>query len=86
MPGVVRWGTVCEALGQRVRGRDDVDQPVALVERRAARVRRPKQYGCAVEVSASSTWAGVAAGESWNSWATMPATCGAAIDVPLIVL
>ncbi|MGZ5398442.1 MAG: hypothetical protein ACXWDM_00420 [Nocardioides sp.] len=35
---------------------------------------------------ASSTSAGVALGDFWNSWATMPAMCGAAIDVPLIVL
>ena len=30
--------------------------------------------------------AGVAVGSAWNSWATTPATCGAAIDVPLMVL
>ena len=71
---------------QRVRRRHDVDQAVALVVRRAAEYGAPKEYGWAVCVSASSTWAGVAVGESWNSWATMPATCGAAIEVPLIVL
>ena len=35
---------------------------------------------------AFSTCAGVADGLAWNSWATMPAMCGAAIEVPLIVL
>ena len=35
---------------------------------------------------AASTWAGVAAGLAWKSWATMPEMCGVAIEVPLIVL
>ena len=39
-----------------------------------------------VPFSAASISAGVAVGSAWNSWATMPAMCGAAIDVPLIVL
>ena len=43
-------------------------------------------YLYAVDFIASSTWAGVAAGSAWKSWATMPAMCGAAIDVPLMVL
>ena len=36
--------------------------------------------------SARSIWAGLAFGRAWKSWAMMPAMCGAAIDVPLIVL
>ncbi len=43
-------------------------------------------YLWAVVFIAASTWAGVAAGLAWKSCATMPAMCGAAIDVPLIVL
>ena len=52
----------------------------------------PDSYGAplvnlyAVDFSAFSTWAGVADGLAWNSCATMPAMCGAAIEVPLIVL
>ena len=46
----------------------------------------PKVYWYAVEVMAASTCAGVAPGAFWNSCATMPAMCGAAIDVPLMVL
>src|SRR4029450_299078 len=38
------------------------------------------------DLSAASISAGVAVGSAWNSWATMPAMCGAAIDVPLMVL
>lgn len=41
---------------------------------------------CAVDFIAASTWAGVALGFAWNSWAMIPAMCGAAIDVPLMVL
>src|SRR5688500_13666630 len=40
----------------------------------------------AVLFRAASISAGVAVGSAWTSWATMPAMCGAAIDVPLIVL
>jgi hypothetical protein len=46
----------------------------------------PSAYLWAVASSAASIWAGVAAGLAWKSWATMPDTCGVAIDVPLIVL
>ena len=46
----------------------------------------PSVYRYAVPFSAASISAGVAVGSAWNSWATMPAMCGAAIDVPLMVL
>src|SRR6185312_7237077 len=46
----------------------------------------PSTYLYVVDLSAASISAGVAVGSAWNSWATMPAMCGAAIDVPLIVL
>ena len=77
------------AAGQP-RRRDDVDQAGALVEGRrvaaAAGYGGTVEYRCAVPFSAASICAGVAVGSAWKSWATMPAMCGAAIDVPLIVL
>ena len=46
----------------------------------------PSVNGSAVPTSTASISAGVAVGSAWNSWATIPATCGAAIEVPLMVL
>src|ERR1700694_3205841 len=39
----------------------------------------------AFALSAASTWAAVAVGLTWRYSAIVPATCGVAIDVPLIV-
>src|SRR5687767_316203 len=59
---------------------NDVEYPPTVV------YAAPSLKRYVVLFSACSIWAGVAVGLAWNSWAAMPAMCGAAIDVPLIVL
>ena len=89
--GVNLSGVDVEQSGRDGGGRgDDVDQTGSLVERRAVPADcvygAPSAYLYVVDLSAASISAGVAVGSAWNSWATIPAMCGAAIDVPLMVL